>query len=70
LAEHDLFGKPAATLGSSSRAGFFPIMLDAGIRTWLERQFGGGHDAGGQLRESIRAPVTAQPNHASDKRTS
>jgi hypothetical protein len=27
--EHDLFGKPASTLGSSPRAGFFRIMLQA-----------------------------------------
>ena len=27
--EHDLFGKPASTLGSSPRAGFFRIMLEA-----------------------------------------
>ena len=27
LAEHDLIGKPVTTLGSSLRAGFFPIML-------------------------------------------
>src|SRR4029077_1727231 len=29
LVEHDLFGKPASTLGSSPRAGFFRIMLYA-----------------------------------------
>jgi hypothetical protein len=27
LVEHDLFGKPVPTLGSSPRAGFFQIML-------------------------------------------
>ncbi len=27
LVEHDLFGKPASTLGTSPRAGFFRIML-------------------------------------------